>query len=57
MVHANRGKRTMSHFLATHDVIDETLINRYDEIQVFYYLLPLEILKVEPASRERSGYH
>ena len=57
MVHANGGKRTMSHFLVTHDVIDETLINRYDEIQVFYYLLPLEILKVEPASRERSGYH
>jgi hypothetical protein len=23
-----------SHFLTTHDVIDETLINRYDEIQV-----------------------
>ena len=38
MVHANGGKRTMSHFLATHDVIDETLINRHDGIQVLLFI-------------------
>ena len=39
MANANGGKRRMtSHFLATHDVIDETLINRHDGIQVLLFI-------------------